>query len=231
MSLWVKICGNTSLDDAQLAAEAGADAVGFVFAPSPRRVTPDQIADITPQMPDSIEKIGVFVDADFAAIANTVQLAGLTGVQLHSGGQSFADDRAARLRDKFGPSLRILQVIHFGDDAARKLQSASADASIDAALVDSRTADAVGGTGVAFDWQTARATIFAGDSRLKLVAAGGLTPGNVQQAIVTLQPWGVDVASGVELSPGRKDPQKVRAFVASARAASARGSQARDNNS
>src|SRR5580698_3513449 len=114
MSLWVKICGNTTLADAQLAVDDGADAVGFVFAPSPRRVTPDQVAAITPHLPVSIEKIGVFVDADFAAIAAAVELAGLTGVQLHS---ESSDEVTARLRERFGSGLRILRVIHFGEEA------------------------------------------------------------------------------------------------------------------
>jgi phosphoribosylanthranilate isomerase len=214
MSLWVKICGNTSLADAQLAADAGANAVGFVFAPSPRRVTPEQVAAITPQLPGSMEKIGVFVDDDFATIAAAVELAGLTGVQVHSGGP---DGLTAQLRERFGPDLRILRVIHFGEDAARQLDAARTDVSIDGVLVDSRTATAVGGTGIAFDWQTARATIFSGENSLKLIAAGGLNPANVAEAITTLDPWGVDVVTGVELSPGQKDPQKVRAFVMRAR--------------
>jgi phosphoribosylanthranilate isomerase len=222
MSLWVKICANTSLADAQLAADAGADAVGFVFAPSPRRVTPESVAAITPRLPASIGKIGVFVGADFATIAGTIELAGLTGVQLQSGGQNSPGDLAPRLRDKFGPGLSILRVIHFGDDAARQLQAAKADPCINAVLVDSRTASAVGGTGVAFDWQAARATIFVADGQLQLIAAGGLTPGNVSQAISTLRPWGVDVATGVESSPGRKDPQKVREFVTNARTVASR---------
>jgi phosphoribosylanthranilate isomerase len=215
MSLWVKICGNTSLADAQLAADAGADAVGFVFAPSPRNVTLEQAAAITPHLPASVERIGVFVDAGFATIAATVDLAGLTGVQLHSGE---ADGLTTQLRERFGPGLRILRVIHFGEDAARQLEAARLDTSIDGVLVDSRTATAVGGTGVSFNWQEARATIFSGESQLKLIAAGGLTPANVAEAIATLNPWGVDVVSGVESSPGRKDPEKVRAFVANARA-------------
>lgn len=218
MSLWVKICGNTSLADAQLAAYAGADAVGFVFAPSPRRVTPEQVAAITPHLPTSIEKIGVFVDADFDAVAAAVEFAGLTGVQLHTGG---AGGLTAQLRERFGPGLRILRVIHFGDAAAQQLEDARSDASIDGVLVDSRTATAVGGTGIAFDWQVARGTVFSGESNLKLVAAGGLSPANVEEAIVALLPWGVDVVSGVESSPGRKDAGKVRAFVANARAAQA----------
>jgi phosphoribosylanthranilate isomerase len=216
MSLWVKICANTSLADAQLAADAGADAVGFVFAPSPRRVTADQVAAITPHLPASIEKIGVFVDADFATVAATVEQCGLSGVQLHSRG---ASGLSSQLRQRFGPSLRILRVVHFGEDASEQLHAAPADADIDGVLVDSRTATAIGGTGIAFDWQEARATIFSGDSKLKLIAAGGLTPDNVAQAIATLNPWGVDVASGVESSPGLKDAQKVRAFVTNARKA------------
>jgi phosphoribosylanthranilate isomerase len=215
MSLWIKICGNTSLADAQIAADAGADAVGFVFAPSPRRVTPEQAAAITPHLPAAIEKIGVFVDADFATITAAVELAGLTGVQLHIAGP---DELAAQLRARFGPAVRILRVLHFGEDAARQLEAAGLDAAIDGVLVDSRTANAVGGTGVSFNWQRARATIFFGGSPLKLIAAGGLSPANVAEAIATLNPWGVDVVSGVEASPGRKDPEKVRAFVANARA-------------
>jgi len=214
MSLWVKVCGNTSLADARLAAHAGADAVGFVFAPSPRRVTAEQVAAITPHLPTSIEKIGVFVDADFDTIAGAVELSGLTGVQLHSGGGEFL---SARLRDRFGSGLRILRVIHFGADAGRQLEAATADAHVDAVLVDSRTATAVGGTGIAFDWKAARASIFSGESQLKLIAAGGLTPANVADAIATLDPWGVDGVSGVESSPGRKDADKVREFVLNAR--------------
>ena len=216
MSLWVKICGNTTLADAQLAADAGADAVGFVFAPSPRRVTMEQVAAITSGLPSQLEKIGVFVDADFATIATTVEQCGLTGVQLHS---KSAGELASQLRERFGRSLRILQVIHFGDNAAPQLEAAHANAAIDGVLVDSRTATAVGGTGVAFDWQAARETIFTDKSPLKLIAAGGLNPANVAQAIATLRPWGVDVVTGVESSPSHKDAEKVAEFVARARSA------------
>lgn len=216
MSIWIKICGNTSLADGQMAVDAGADAVGFVFAPSPRRVTPEQVAAIVPSLPASIEKVGVFVDADFAAIASAVEQCGLTGVQLHS---ETVNELTTELRERFGPALRILHVIHFGDDAARQMQSVSRDANIDGVLVDSRTATAVGGTGIAFDWKAARAAIFTGNGQLKLIAAGGLSPDNVAQAIATLSPWGVDVVTGVESSPGHKDQSKVWAFVANARAA------------
>ena len=214
--IWVKICANTSLEDAQLAADAGADAVGFVFAPSPRRVTAAQVAAITPHLPAALEKIGVFVDAAFDEIEATVRACGLTGVQVHSAG---VPSLPGQLRQRFGTQVRILRAIHFGPGAAELAEKLAADPNIDAILVDSRTATAVGGTGQAFDWTHARATVFAPHSPVKLIAAGGLTPANVAQAIATLHPWGVDVASGVEASPGRKDPAKVRDFVTRARAA------------
>jgi phosphoribosylanthranilate isomerase len=214
-ALWIKICGNTTLQDAQLAGEEGADAVGFVFAPSPRRVTAAQVAAIMPHLPASLEKIGVFVDATLDEISATVRDCGLTGVQLHS---EAGPDITAQLRASFGTNLRIVRVVHFGPDAADYAASITADKSVDAILVDSRTATAVGGTGVVFDWASARETLFRGtEARLRLVAAGGLTPDNVVEAIATLRPWGVDVASGVEMTPGRKDPRKVRDFIANAR--------------
>lgn len=211
--MWVKICANTSLEDALLAAEAGADAVGFVFAESVRRVTPYQVRAITPRLPAHVEKIGVFVDETFEQLAAAIVDCGLTGVQLHSGCEAGAP---ARLHERF-PSLRILKVIHFGQGLEAELRSAHGDNAIDAVLVDSRTATLLGGTGVRFDWQAARPA-FAG-SRLRLIAAGGLNPQNVGEAIALLHPWGVDVASGVEAPPGKKDPAKVRAFIENARIA------------
>jgi len=218
MSLWIKICANTSLDDAQLAVDAGADAVGFVFASSPRRVTPEQIADLVPHLPAGTEKIGVFVDAGLNEIANTVEVARLTGVQLHFDAPPAL---AAQLRSRFGPQLRILRVLHFDAANAGGAEGIFSDPSIDAILVDSRTAAAVGGTGMAYDWATAGKTLFqsAKARERRLVAAGGLTPANVAAAIATLRPWGVDVVSGVESAPGRKDPAKVRNFIANARVA------------
>ena len=209
--MWVKICANTSLEDALMAAEAGADAVGFVFAESVRRVTPQQVRVITPGLPAHLEKIGVFADKGFDDLARTIEECGLTGVQLHSGCEA---DAAARLRKQF-PALQILKVIHFQEGLEAELREAREDQAIDAVLVDSRTANLLGGTGVSFDWQSARRS-FEG-SRLRMVLAGGLNPENVGEAIAMLQPWGVDVASGVEASPGKKDPMKVRALVENAR--------------
>jgi len=213
MSLWVKICGNTSLDDALLAADAGADAVSFVFAPSPRRMTPEQVAAIVPHLPPRTEKIGVFVDASFELISATVEAAGLTGVQLHF---HAVPDLPSRLKQRFGQALRVLRVVHFETGNAEMIGN---DANVDAVLVDSRTVTAVGGTGRVFDWEAASKTLFQNGKERRLVAAGGLTPQNVAKAIATLRPWGVDVVSGVEAAPGCKDPAKVRAFIANARAA------------
>ena len=216
MTLWIKICANTSVEDALLAVEAGADALGFIFAPSPRRVTGEQVAAITPHLPQTVEKIGVFVDAPIEEIAATVRACGLTGVQLHS---SAGPEFPPHLRSEFGPALRILRVVHFGPDAGTQAKAYGSDPNVDGILIDSRTATAVGGTGIAFDWNEARRTIFGTGSATRLVAAGGLNPDNVTQAIAVLQPWGVDVVSGVEAAPGRKDPAKVRAFIVNARAA------------
>jgi phosphoribosylanthranilate isomerase len=220
MSLWIKICGNTSLEDALVAVEAGADALGFVFAPSPRRVTAAEAAAIAPYLPAAVERIGVFVDADLDEISSTVRACGLTGVQLHF---ESGPELPAKLRERLGPSLRILRVVHFGAGAAEPIADRIAghlrNPHLDAVLVDSRTAAAAGGTGVAFDWAEARRTVFSKAGSLRLIAAGGLNPENVAEAIAVLRPWGVDVASGVEAEPGRKDAEKVRAFLARARAA------------
>lgn len=215
MSIWIKICGTTSLKDARLAVEAGADAVGFVFAPSPRRVTVAEVAAITPHLPGEVEKIGVFVDATLDEIYAAVRACRLTGVQLH---REAGPEMPEKLRALLGPELRILRVVHFGPEAAAQADIIAADAHGDAVLVDSRTATAVGGTGVAFDWATARETLFRGSARVKMVAAGGLNPENVAEAIATLRPWGVDVVSGVEAEAGRKDAAKVWEFVARVRA-------------
>ena len=216
MSLWIKICGNTSLEDALLAAEAGADAVGFVFAPSPRRVTVEQVAAIVPHLPASIEKIGVFVDAGLEEIVAAVQGCGLTGVQLHF---AAPPELPAQLKARLGPEVRILRVVHYGAGGEEQAVALASDPNVDAVLVDSRTASAPGGTGVAFDWMAARKTIFSNDGRLQLIAAGGLSPANVAEAIAMLRPWGVDVVTGVEAAPGRKDAAKVRAFMENARTA------------
>ena len=220
MSIWIKICGNTSLEDALLAAEAGADAVEFVFAQSPRRVTAAQAATIIPRLPATVEKIGVFVDAPLDEIVTATQACGLTGVQLHFDAPT---ELSARLHERLGSELRILRVMHFRAEHAVKhaaqLAEHAQNPHVDAVLVDSRTALAVGGTGVIFDWDAASKTLFQNaNAQKRMVAAGGLNPANVAEAIAALHPWGVDVVSGVETEPGRKDPAKVREFITRVRA-------------
>lgn len=215
--MWVKICGTTNLEDAQIAVEAGADALGFLFAESSRRITRAQLRAITPHLPGNVEKIGVFDDAGFNEIVATVEEGGLTGIQLHSAPDPTL---SARLREHFSRAapVRILSVLHYSSDLKAQLLAAQEDPAIDAVLVDSRTATLLGGTGIRFDWQAARHS-FLSASHLRLVAAGGLNPDNVGEAIATLRPWGVDVVTGVEASPGKKDPARVRAFITNARIA------------
>ena len=145
----------------------------------------------------------------------------MTGVQLHFDAKP---DLPAKLRELLGPQLRILRVIHFDAGAAKLLKEQVAEHDlnphVNAVLVDSRTAVALGGTGAPFDWKIARKALFQNaKARKRRIAAGGLSPENVAEAIAMLRPWGVDVVSGVESAPGHKDPVKVKAFIQCARAA------------
>lgn len=219
--MWIKICGNTSLADAQHAASVGASAVGFIFAPSPRRVTIDQVRTISPHLPRNVDRYGVFVNATFEEIVATVEQAGLTGVQLHVNHDS---DLPRRLRAHFpaqghAAPFGIIAVLPFGTDLAQQLTIAAKDSALDALIIDSRTAAAYGGTGISYDWQAAQASFHSVAPQRRLVVAGGLNPDNVAEAIRTLRPWGVDVVSGVESAPGRKSPERVAAFIRNARAA------------
>ncbi|HEV2273598.1 MAG TPA: phosphoribosylanthranilate isomerase [Acidobacteriaceae bacterium] len=231
--MWIKICGNTNLEDARLALESGANAVGFVFASSPRQVTRTQAQHICEGLPPTTEKYGVFVDSSFAEIMAAIKTCDLNGVQLH---RSADPDLPARLREHFsesGQKLTIVTVLNLaardlqgqGHDPVLTLEHAFAEArtnpAIDAVLVDSSTVTAVGGTGTSFDWAAARDSFLRATVQQRLIVAGGLRPENVRQAISMLRPWGVDVVSGVERYPGRKDGAKLREFIRAARAAEA----------
>lgn len=237
--MWIKICGITTVEDAQFAARAGADAVGLVFAESARRVTRNGAAAMARELPREVEKIGVFVDADLDTIEETVRVAHLTGVQLHNSegpvscensyedGWGMIESIRERLKD-FQGDLRVVQAMHFDGDSGnfvRDLTAMRVRRVADAILVDSRAASGSaarqGGTGIQFDWKRASEGFLGEASHLKLIAAGGLSPENVDRAIQTLRPWGVDVASGVESALGRKDPKRVAAFIDAARRAAA----------
>ncbi len=214
--MWVKICGNTNLDDAQHAIEAGADAIGFVFAPSPRQVTLQQVRRIIPLLPGAAETYGVFVETSADEIIRTVLEAGLTGVQLHSHSEARL---AETLRRHFialhSEMVKIVTVLTFDETLQEQLESAAESA--DAVLVDTRSATKAGGTGQRWDW-AAGSTAFRGAAgKVRVIAAGGLDPVNVEEAVKVLRPWGVDVVTGVEASPGRKHQQRVEDFIRSAK--------------
>ncbi|HTV82933.1 MAG TPA: phosphoribosylanthranilate isomerase [Acidobacteriaceae bacterium] len=223
--MWVKICGTTSLEDAQLAAQSGADAIGFVFAPSARHVTSAQVAALPVESAGEARRVGVFVSQDFEEIAYDLRAARLTGVQLH-GELDFP--LIERLRREFEDELLVIQTLHWpvGDvspDTQRRLRSdlraIARHRGPDAVLLDTKTANAIGGTGTPYPWERAREILSDAAEKLRLIVAGGLDSGNVAEVIRTLRPWGVDVVSGVEQAPGKKDPERVRAFVREARTA------------
>jgi phosphoribosylanthranilate isomerase len=220
--MWIKICANTNLDDAQLAAELGADAVGFVFAPSPRQVTAAEVARITPHLPEGLECVGVFPALEAQQIAGIAQECGLTTVQLHGGVNL---ELVRQLDEIFNGQVKLIQTLHWQVDAdagsaagvAQQLRLIDADGLVSSVLVDAKVGADLGGTGVSFDWDAARATLAEAGTGLKLIVAGGLRAENVADAIRRLNPWGIDVATGVEQSPGRKSPEKLAAFIRAAR--------------
>jgi phosphoribosylanthranilate isomerase len=231
--MWVKICGNTNLEDAAMAADFGADAVGFVFARSKRQVTPAQVAAITRHLPDRVERVGVFDSASPEEIAQAASVAGLTAVQLHG---HLDEKLLEQLSRKLGGKMQLIQVLHWAVDepvtradaspspsaAASKMRELERLAVLEPGrrvLIDSQAGAARGGTGVAYDWSLARQVFRSAPDNLKLIAAGGLKPDNIAAAIAELAPWGVDVSSGVEASPGRKDPVLVRLFIENAHGA------------
>lgn len=198
--MFVKICGTTSEEDALLAVAMGADAVGFVFAPSPRQISPGTAADIVKRLPREVLTVGVFRDESPSRVVEIVNTAGLRAAQLHG---HETPEQAQYVRERI-PLL--IQAFPAGDPALKRVFEYKADA----LLLDAASP----GSGQVFDWSMAEVP-----DGIRLILAGGLTPDNVAAAIAAVHPWGVDVVSGVEASPGRKDPVRVRAFVAAAKAA------------
>lgn len=199
--MFVKICGTTTEEDALLAVAMGADAVGFVFAPSPRRVRADDVRDIVKRLPPEALTVGVFKNERPERVCEIVNTTGLRAAQLHGGEP---DTEVSYIAERV-PVL--IQAFTAGDERLR--QSASSPADI--VLIDSKDP----GSGKVFDWSLTDGV----PTRVQLLLAGGLDPDNVAAAIERVRPWGVDVASGVESEPGRKDPTRVRLFIERARAA------------
>ena len=196
----IKICGNTEPDGVRLAVTLGVDLLGFIFTRSPRRVTIEQARRLIAGVPERTGRVGVFIDEPADEIARTIEACDLTAVQLYR--QPTAPDRALPV-----PLLPVVR-LRTPEDAA-DLQFAATDRP----LLDTYTADAMGGTGKTWDWTLAESLAL----RYPVIISGGLRPENVGAAIRQLHPWGVDVASGVELQPGVKDLARLEWFVRSVR--------------
>ncbi|MDE0701541.1 MAG: phosphoribosylanthranilate isomerase [Acidimicrobiaceae bacterium] len=200
--MFIKICGITSEEDALLATALGADAVGFVFAPSSRQVAVDRARDIARRLPAEVLTVGVFRNELPDRVVNIMHRAGLGAAQLH-GHESPEQSREVRSRVP-----RMIKGFFAIDPGLSDVASYNADV----ALIDSPTP----GGGEVFDWSLVENVPLSG---IPLLLAGGLDADNVRRAIHKVAPWGVDVSTGVERAPGEKDPVKMRRFIDTARAA------------
>ena len=194
----VKICGITNLEDARVALDCGADALGFVFAKSPRKVSVKEVRAITRALGPWISTVGVFVNESPASIKKIVRASGLTAVQLHG-------NESSRGLAGYSP-LKVIKAFRVRSrEDLRDLGNFTADAFLFDAKIDGQ----YGGTGKSFDWTLLKNF----RARSPLILSGGLDPHNVRQAIRIVRPYGVDVSSGVEKSPGKKDHEKIRNFI------------------
>lgn len=200
--LFVKICGITNLEDALHAVRCKADALGFVFyRPSDRYITPEAAARIGEQLPEHISKVGVFVHAEPKYIHEVVSKVKLSAVQLY--GNEGADDLVSY-------ETSVIKVFRIKPDFDVEVMK---NYIVDAFLLDTHSETSFGGTGRTFDWNIAvRAKEYG-----RIILSGGLTPQNIEAAVRFVQPYGVDVSSGVEVSPGKKDKEKVKDFIARAK--------------
>jgi phosphoribosylanthranilate isomerase len=229
---WVKICGITNLEDALVAVEAGADAVGFVFyEKSPRRVDSAQVREIVSALPERLEKVGVFVRKPPSEMEALAEEIGLTAWQSHidlkkatlqkllqTGGFFVLPEKELTSARKMYVSLPA-ELLLDGNGYRGLGWPKGTATTMSALFIDSGNGVIPGGTGRTFDWRQLQPAIQPLSMNFKVVVAGGLTPENVGEAMEVLHPWGVDVSSGVEAKPGKKDPDKVRAFIKAVREA------------
>lgn len=200
--MFVKICGITNEDDALLAVALGADAIGFIFAPSVRQIAVQKVYDITRRLPPEVLTVGVFRDEHPRRVIELVQSSGVRAAQLH-GHESPRDVETVSQHVR-----TVIKAVSAGTiDASRADEFGTKMILLDAPAP---------GSGLVFDWKLAGEV----PEGLQLILAGGLTPENVGPGISAVRPWGVDVSSGVEASPGRKDPLLLKRFIESARSAS-----------
>lgn len=204
MSLFVKLCGIRTVPELEVAVESGADAVGFVLTPSPRQISVSEAAVLRKRLPDGVLGVAVFHDPSPELIARTAEVMAPDLFQAE-----------LQALDGLAPE-RVLPVVVDGVRVAAEIDMAKAAASRDMVLVDSA---ARGGTGNPPSWDRLAGVA----SRARMILAGGLDPSNVAEAVAAVKPFGVDVSSGIEASPGVKDPDRMRAFVAAARSVESRG--------
>ncbi len=207
----IKVCGLTRPQDAIAAVEAGADAVGLVFGPSPRQVTISRAREIVAAMPPFVFVVGVFVNARSATVLRTVVEAGLSAAQLHG------DERPAFVRKLHG--LRVVKALRVRDRSFVDQVKAFRAAGAAAILLDAFSEQVRGGSGKRFDWDLVSGAREAGvlDDAPPLILSGGLTADNVASGIRRVRPWAVDVSSGVEDQPGIKSAEKIARFVSAVR--------------
>jgi phosphoribosylanthranilate isomerase len=199
MTVWTKICGITNEQDARAAAQFGADALGFIFAPSPRRISPEKAGRIIKALPPQVQTVGVFVDQDFGEVASVAEMCGLDILQLHG-------NESAEYCRRF--NQRVIKAVRLR--SPQDLRDLAKYAGVvQALLLDTYLPDKVGGTGMTFNWQWAVKARTYG----RIILAGGLSPDNVAAAISMVKPYGVDASSSLEQSPGVKDHEKVMQFI------------------
>lgn len=200
----VKVCGITDPGDARVAAEAGADAVGLVFAESPRRVSAKQAWEISAALPEGVLKVGVFVNEEPEEVLRVAEVVGLDYAQFHG---DEAPETVTVVREG---GVRVIKALRVRDasalEALRRYEA-------DLFLLDAWSEKARGGTGERFDWALAKSL----GGRGNILVSGGLTPENVREAVRFFEPYGVDASSSLEDTPGKKNRERVRRFVSAAK--------------
>ena len=200
---WIKICGITNIEDALKAASLRVDALGFIFAPSLRRVEPDVAQKIIRALPKTLLKVGVFVNEERKEVQRVAEYCSLNVLQFHG-------EESPEYCQKFFHS--VFKAIHIRDFESLKDMEKYHDCFI---LLEAYSPVQAGGTGISFPWEIA----LKAKEKRNFILSGGLNPGNVGEAIKKVRPWGVDVCSGVETMPGKKDPSKMVEFIKEVRKA------------
>ncbi|HEX5973729.1 MAG TPA: phosphoribosylanthranilate isomerase [Rubrobacteraceae bacterium] len=202
--VFTKVCGITNPGDARVAADAGADAIGLIFAESPRKVSLEEARKVSIALPENILKVGVFVDAEPGEVLQIAREVGLDLAQLHG---DETPETVAAIRNAGLPVMKALRVRNM--EALGALERYEADLF----MLDAWSARARGGTGETFDWGLAKSV----KGRGNIVVSGGLTPENVREAVEFFEPYGVDASSSLEERPGKKSGERVRRFVRAAK--------------